>query len=202
MAYDDDVVMGEDFVPQEVPQPPTQGFGPDFVLTFGKHEGEKLSDVPKSYLRWLSNNVTRQSPIFTASLRVVLEASTGMEMELDWNPPPLHAAPDDFHQYRKLPAGLRKCTETALWITNIDALKYFSLSEEILRVVNVPTLPECNSSPTKRKVARYALYHVWDLSKMYIKAGEADAALRKFLNERPRGMGEGSPRKNGEYRAY
>lgn len=201
MAYDGDVVMGEDFVPHKAPQPPAPGFGPDFVLTFGKHEGEKLSDVPTSYLRWLSNNITRQSPIFTASLKVVLEASTGMEMELDWSPPPLHAAPDDFHQYRKLAVG-RKCTETALWISSIDTLKYFSLSEEILRVVDVPTLPGYYSSPTKRNVARYALYHVWDLSKMYIKAGEADAALRKFLNERPRGMGEGSPKKNGEYRAY
>jgi len=33
-----------------------------YRMTFGKHEGEMLMDVPISYLRWVLNNCTRIQP--------------------------------------------------------------------------------------------------------------------------------------------
>jgi len=34
--------------------------GPDFVVTFGKHKGKRLKEIPRGYLEWmLKENVNR-----------------------------------------------------------------------------------------------------------------------------------------------
>jgi len=43
--------------------------GGDFVLTFGKHKGKKLSEIPTSYLKWLASDVTHKSPGLQAALQ-------------------------------------------------------------------------------------------------------------------------------------
>ena len=37
-------------------QAPTVDNPANIILTFGKHEGEKLGDIPTGYVRWLANN--------------------------------------------------------------------------------------------------------------------------------------------------
>jgi hypothetical protein len=206
MDHEGDTVMGdyppEPSTPQLQIQPPLA----DFTLTFGKFKGRRLCDAPMWYLNWLTDGITDPSPTFTAALTYALAASSFSEMEIDWYPPALSAAPDKFHQWRKLNDGKLKSTDTALWITTNDTKEYFYLGDEILQVMKVPKFPNDeppqtnatnNISPRKtlNNVARYGLYHIWDLAQVYITKGEADAALRRFMNERPRGMGGGSPRK-------
>jgi hypothetical protein len=111
-------------------------------------------------------------------------------MEIDWVPPSLSNAPKDFYQWGKRADGEGKGAYTAIWITNTDAMRYFSLSDDILEVMKVPTVPTYNSS--QPDIPRYALYHIWDLAKLYMTEGEADAAWRKFLNDRLRGIGPGN----------
>jgi len=210
MDYDGDIVMSDFPLHPEVPQLPTQSSLADFTLTFGKFKGKTLCEVPTWYLQWLPN-ITDPSPAFTTALAYALAASSFTEMEIDWNPPSISAAPDKFHQWRKLNEGDRKSGDTALWISNIDTMKYFSLSDEILRVMKVMKVEELsndepsqtnapNDKPFQNKVtnvARYALYHIWDLAQVYMTKGEVDSALRKYMNERLRGNVQGSPRKRG-----
>lgn len=127
-------------------------------------------------------------------------------MEIDWYLPANSVAPDKFHQWRKLNDGKPKSTDTALWITTNDTKEHFYLGDEILQVMKVPKFPNDeppkmnatnNISPRKtlNNVTRYGLYHIWDLVQVCITKGDADAALRRFTNERRRVMGGGSPRK-------
>ena len=95
--------------------------------------------------------------------------------------------------------------DTALWITANDMKGYFYLSDEILRVQMVPrfakrrTFFDKHANVAKLQffsegittISRYALYHIWNLAQVYMTKEEADAALRKFMNERPRGNGWG-----------
>jgi len=215
MDYDGDIVMSDFPLDPEVPQLPTASSLGDFTLTFGKFKGKTLREVPKWYLQWLPN-ITDPSPTFTAALAYALAASSFTEMEIDWNPPSISAAPDKFHQWRKLKEGNRRSGDTALWISNSDAMKYFSLSDEILRVMKVmkvEELPNDESSQTNApsyrafqmkatNVARYALYHIWDLAQVYMTKGEVDFALRTYVNERLRGIVQGSPRKTEGSRFY
>ncbi len=136
-------------------------------------------------------------------------------MAIDWYPPSISAAPDEFHQWSKLnKEGKPKSTETAIWVTSNNIKEYFFLGDEILRVQMVPRLP--NDEPSRmnapdsfdnkyspRKysaVPKYALYHIWHLAQVYMTKGEVDFALRKYNSEILRG--EGSPRKGGGSRFY
>ncbi|PMD32136.1 hypothetical protein L207DRAFT_591007 [Hyaloscypha variabilis F] len=177
------------------------GFGGDFILPFGIHKGHRLRDVPTDYLRWLVNNLDMPSEILKKSLAVVLEASKGREMEIDWIAPPLSTAPDGFHEWGKLNRGIPKGDDTALWINNFGISKYFNLNEDILKACKVQPLQDDQTPQTDRKSSpkkntstpRYALYHIWDLSKRYLEHGGADAAVEKYINEVLRGIGKGSP---------
>lgn len=191
MDYEGDTVMG-DYPPEpDLPKPRTQSSLADFTMTFGKFEGKKICELPSWYLHWLCN-ISYPSPAFTAALTYALAASSFSEMEIDWYPPSISAAPADFHQWKKLnKERMPKSMDTALWITSNDVKEYFCLSDEILRVQKVPRLPNDESST----VPRYALYHIWHLAQVYMTRGEADFVLRKYMSERLRG--EGSPRKGG-----
>ncbi|KAE8447184.1 hypothetical protein EG329_011015 [Mollisiaceae sp. DMI_Dod_QoI] len=216
MDYDGDIVMGD--FPGDLPihpEVPTQSSLADFTLTFGKFKGKRLCEVPRWYLQWLPN-ISDPSPTFTAALAYALGASSFTEMEIDWNAPSISAAPDKFHQWRKLNEGERKSRDTALWISTTDTMKYFSLTDEILRVMNVRRVEELSNDepsqtnakydkPFQKNVAnvqRYALYHIYDLAQVYMTRGEVDFALRKYMNERLRGIGQDSPRKTAGSRFY
>lgn len=205
MDSDGDIVMGD--VRFEQTQPSLA----DYIMPFGKFQGEKLCEVPSWYLHWLPN-ITDPTPTFAAALTYALAATSFTEMEIDWYPPPISAAPDDFHQYEKIKKeGKPKSPYTALWITKTNTMKYFYVSDEILRVMGVEKLPnedpsETNmwkspkyGSPEKKyaPTARYSLYHIWSLAQVYMTKGEADFVLRKYKNEVLRKDVQGSPRKLG-----
>jgi hypothetical protein len=103
-------------------------------------------------------------------------------MKVDWYPPPISAALDNLQQWRLLKKGKSKSVDTALWIGGKDV----TLSAEILEVQKVLMLPK----------RRYVHYHIWQLVQViHMTKEEADNALKKFKNERPRAMDEGPPRK-------
>jgi uncharacterized protein (DUF3820 family) len=211
MDYEGDIVMGDSPPEANVPQLPTQFSLANFTMTFGKFKGERICELPSWYLHWLPN-ISDPPPTFQAALTYALAATSFSQMAIDWYPPPLSSAPDKFHQWRMLnQEGKSKSTDTALWITSNNTKEYFYLSDEILQVQMVPTLPTDEPSSTNMStspnyksspkryttIRRYALYHIWNLAQVYMAKGEADAALRKFMNERPRGMGGWSSRKIG-----
>ena len=43
--------------------------GGDYVLTFGKHKGKKLSEDLDSYLKWLASDTAYKAPALQAALR-------------------------------------------------------------------------------------------------------------------------------------
>jgi hypothetical protein len=46
---------------------------PDVRLTFGKHKGRRVADVPAGYLRWLLANVALPLPVLYAARRKVAD---------------------------------------------------------------------------------------------------------------------------------
>lgn len=58
------------------------------VLTWGKHKGKKLGEVPPDYLRWALANAT----IVSSPLRGQMEAVLGLEVGSTVPPPPEPAA--------------------------------------------------------------------------------------------------------------
>lgn len=160
-----------------VPQSAAQTRGANFVITIGKHTGKKLSEIPTSYLHWLADNPTyKPSPeLRTALIDFGISSTSTEPMPLplnarNWNPPLVQCAPSIFYE------GF---TKEALWITTGDAKRFFSFSEENLRVV--PTLP---SDPAYK--TRYWLYHVWDLARVSKGLNEAQRGLVEFLNKNRR----------------
>ena len=204
-----------DYPPEpSMPQILTQSSLANFTMTFGKFKGEKICELPSWYRNWLPN-ISNPSPTFQAALAYALAATSFSEMEIDWSPPSIFAAPDKFYKWRMLnQEGRSKSTDTALWITGNDIKEYFYLSGEILRIQMVPKLPNHDpsqtnapkppnyqSSPKKfTTVPRYALYHIWSLAQVYMTKGEVEVALRRYMSERLRG--EGSPRKTEGLRFY
>jgi uncharacterized protein (DUF3820 family) len=189
MAYDGDITMGESSLQPEAPQAPTHHTsGADYVLTFGRHKGQKLSQVPTSYLRWLSENVTYPAPVLTAALfDLGFTKDVTTFMEVDWIPTPLPDVPEGFHEWRKLQGGL-KSEDTVMWITRSDTERYFNLSDEILQIQQVPKLP--SSKIYVASGSRYALHHVWDLARVYFRREAADEFLTEFWNDK-RGISKG-----------
>jgi hypothetical protein len=50
---------------------------PDVRLTFGKHKGRRVADVPRGYLRWLLANVALPLPVLHAARRKVEDGPKG-----------------------------------------------------------------------------------------------------------------------------
>jgi len=160
-----------------VPQSAAQTRGANFAVTIGKHTGKKLSEILTSYLHWLADNPTyKPSPELRAALIDFGISSTSTKPTplplnvRNWNPPLVQYAPSKFREF---------FTEEDLWITTGDAKRFFSFSEEHLRIV--PTLP--GNSPYK---TRYWLYHVWDLARVCKGLNEAQRGLDGFLNKNRR----------------
>jgi uncharacterized protein (DUF3820 family) len=157
-------------------QSAAQTSGANYVVTFGKHNGKKLSEIPTSYLLWLSDNPTFKPPpalqaaLLDFGIGLTSTAPMSLISHRMWSPPLLPYAPARFHDWY---------TEEALWITTSDVKVYFGFSEDYLRLV--PTLPSDQSHKTK-----HWLYHVWDLARVCKGRNEAEKAFEEFLNKNRR----------------
>ncbi|KAH8794327.1 hypothetical protein F5882DRAFT_516070 [Hyaloscypha sp. PMI_1271] len=131
------------------------GRQPQYLHTLHIHPPvwrERITNATPSWAAILPNllidGITDPSPAFTAALTYALAASSFSEMEIDWYQPAISAAPDIFHQWRKLNGGKPKSTDTALWITTNDTKEYFYLGDEILQVMKVLKFPNDESPQT------------------------------------------------------
>ncbi|KAE9380758.1 hypothetical protein N431DRAFT_135363 [Stipitochalara longipes BDJ] len=153
-------------------KPCSKSLGPNFVLTFGKHEGKRLSDVPESYLYWLIDNTSPTSQLSTALYEIGITPAISGPRKAGWSPPYTGSAPYQFYD---------DYSEEALWISQTDARQYFGLGANLLE--GLPVVGSSRSALFKSNIPRYWLYHIWDLRRVMTSRVEANAALRAFSDK-------------------
>ncbi|VTU01341.1 : DUF3820 [Gemmataceae bacterium] len=62
--------------------PPCNGAAGDFVLPFGRHRGQRLTDVPADYLQWVFD-----SPRTSAELKQIISAFREIDVDEDATEP-------------------------------------------------------------------------------------------------------------------
>lgn len=106
--------------------------GTAYISDFGKHAGQKLRDVPKTYVDWLiSTNVYEKRPDLAAALReegLLVDDYSCESSDLKWRAPSIHEADSRFHE---------SLTQAPLWISDTDASRYFRLGEPLLSAAGV-----------------------------------------------------------------
>ncbi|KAL2042259.1 hypothetical protein N7G274_004747 [Stereocaulon virgatum] len=102
--------------------------GTTYILDFGTHAGERLSNVPSSYTSWLAKTrVYEKRPDLAAALREegLLVDSCAPDTTIPaWKAPSVHGLSDS-RFYDPL-------TQAPRWISDLDASRYFRLSEPLL----------------------------------------------------------------------
>ena len=145
----------------------------DFVLTFGKHRGCKISDpaIAPSYLEWLSTTTSWDGAgaECRAAVRVYLSSLSKPSSEsslralVEWSPPQLSHTPPVFWDCEHL------------WIGFNETRRLFNLNTD-----QMAKLPLASQYP-RMGWQQYWLYHVWDLARVLKGLEAADLALLEFL---------------------
>ena len=124
-----------------------------YRLDFGKHRYKTLDEVPSGYINWLiSNEVHSGRPDLAAALKSdgLLTATSDPDLDVDsalrtWRiPNRIEKYNDSFYD---------KFTDDARWIALGDAIKYFQVDANLLRVAGIQSLAD--------KTPRYPLYQVY-----------------------------------------
>lgn len=180
--------------------------GTAYILDFGKHAGRKLSDVPSTYISWLiTTGVYEKRSDLTAALRKegsLVNNCTPDIVDSTWRAPSAHNASDS-HFYDPL-------TQSPLWISDVDASRYFRLGEPLLSNSGVYPVSEADLRRsaefaellTVSKVPKRWLYQVYACARRFstvgggtlvgggARANTAQEALRDFLGKNRRREGE------------
>lgn len=116
--------------------------GAAYILDFGKHAGQKLRDVPSTYIDWLvTTNVHDKRPDLAAALReegLLVENYTLDGLDPTWRPPTVYEA--NFMDSR----FYDHFTQSPLWISDVDASRYFRLGEPLLLATGVHLVSEAD----------------------------------------------------------
>jgi uncharacterized protein (DUF3820 family) len=149
-----------------------KSLGPDHILDFGRHSGKRLRDIPASYLTWLIDNHALARELSTAIIALGITPAIPGPRKPDWRPPKIGSAPRQFRDW---------LTNEDLWISKSDARKYFGLRPNLLE-----GLPMFMSRAVsyQGKIAKYWLFHVWDLRRVMTTKAAADVALKGFLEKK------------------
>ena len=74
-SADADELFGHAYAGIPEPSPPKQANIGSEKMTFGKYKGEKIKDVPVSYLFWVMQNCTNINPKLKSAIHQFLEES-------------------------------------------------------------------------------------------------------------------------------
>jgi hypothetical protein len=145
--------------------------GPDYIMTFGRHYGKRLSEIPLSYLYWLSDNTTPTPDLYYALVDMEIFPAIRGPQKPGWKPPSLAFAPFKF----------RHChSREDLWISGIDAREYFGLGTDL--VDGLPTVDRAKQGKQRAGPVRFWLYLNWDLRRVMTSRAEAGNSFRAFSN--------------------
>ena len=145
-----------------------QAAGPSsnlYRLTFGKHTGKTLEELPSSYIEWLlKNGILKSNPGLASALKKKAHSRL-----VNWTKP----NPQDTHD----PRFFDRDTNAALWIAKTDAEKYFNVDVHLLGLAKI--------WPIVKRSQSYCLYSIYVCAKHFrtVTEGTADQALAKFLNK-------------------
>ena len=165
--------------------------GTAYILSFGKHAGKKLSEVPSSYISWLiaeGAHKTRHdlaSALREENLLPTDDSETPTPVNDDiWRAPSAYEARDGrFYD---------PWTSAPLWISDRDCSHYFGLSEPLLsrlgvRLVSEADLRRSSEFPELMVVSKGPkrwLYQVYACAGR--NGGKCDEALTDFLGKNQR----------------
>ena len=139
--------------------------GTTYILDFGTHAGERLSNIPSSYIDWLvKNRVYEKRPDLAAALReegLLLDSCAPDTTIPAWKAPNVHGLSDS-RFYDPL-------TQAPRWISDVDASRYFRLSEPLLSESGVHLVSEADLRQSTEfvellkssAVPKRWLYHVY-----------------------------------------
>jgi uncharacterized protein (DUF3820 family) len=136
-----------------------------YRLSFGKHAGKTLEELPSSYIEWLlKNGILKSNPDLASALK-----KTGHSRLANWTKP----NPQDTHD----PRFFDRDTNAALWIAKTDAEKYFNVDVHLLGLARI--------WPLVKRGQRYGLYPIYVCAKHFrtVTEGTADQALAEFLEK-------------------
>jgi len=173
--------------------------GAAYILDFGKYAGQKLRNVPRTYIDWLiATNVHEKRLDLAAALReegFLMENYTPDILESTWRAPNVHEATFmDTRFYDPL-------TQSPLWISDLDASHYFRLGEPLLSEAGVYSVSEADlrRSTEFRELLTFPkapirwLYQVYACADRYRSVGDAtgggsavEKAFRDFLGKNRR----------------
>lgn len=171
--------------------------GAAYILDFGKYAGQKLRNIPPTYIDWLiATNVHGKRPDLAAALRedgFLVENLTPDTLDPSWWAPSVHETSDSrFFDY---------ATESPRWISDVDASRYFRLGEPLLSDAGVYLVSEAELRRNTEfsellafpKVPIRWLYQVYACAERYGSVGAviggvtaAERALRDFLGKNKR----------------
>jgi uncharacterized protein (DUF3820 family) len=173
--------------------------GAAYILSFGKYAGQKLTDVPPTYIDWLmATKVHDQRPDLAAALRkegLLVENHTPDTIDPIWRAPTVHEA--EFMDTR----FFDDITQSPLWISDIDVSRYFRLGEPLLSKAGVYLVTEAALRRSTEYVELLTfpkgnvrwLYQVYACAGRYGSVGAAadgrsgvEKALRDFLGKNRR----------------
>ncbi len=173
--------------------------GAAYILDFGKHAGEKLRNVPRTYIDWLvATKVQEKRPDLAAALReegLLVENHTPDTLDPTWRAPTIYEATfmdGRFYDH---------ATQSPLWISDVDASRYFRLGEPLLSQAGVRLVSErdLRRSTEYEELLTFPkgnvrwLYQVYACARRYGSVGAAadgsgavEKAFKDFLGKNKR----------------
>lgn len=116
--------------------------GAAYILDFGKYSGKKLRAVPSGYIDFLvSEKVQEKRPDLAAALHeegLLVENYTPDTLDPTWRAPTVYEA--EFMDGR----FYDQFTQSPLWISDVDASRYFRLGEPLLSAAGVRLVSEAD----------------------------------------------------------
>jgi uncharacterized protein (DUF3820 family) len=176
--------------------------GTTYILDFGTHAGKRLSNVPSSYTDWLvETRVYEKRSDLAAALReegLLVDTCAPDTTIPAWKAPSVHGLSDN-RFYDPL-------TQAPRWISDLDAFRYFRLSEPLLSESGVYLVSEAELRQSTEfvellkssDVPKRWLYQVYVCARRAgtvgggnlvggsAGAGTVDEALRDFLEKNRR----------------
>lgn len=136
-----------------------------YRLTFGKHAGKTVDELPSSYIEWLmKNGILKSNPDLASAIKKMAHSRL-----VSWSRPNLR----DTHD----PRFFDRDTYAALWIAKTDVETYFNIDEHLVALAKI--------RPLVKRGHRYGLYPIFVCAQHFrtVMDGTADQALARFLNK-------------------